>query len=89
MTSKTGIRVGRPFLVTTMLLRSPCRTRVRRLTLPFGRPFGLPEKPGLNCAWRLLVADLVGRIRGRIVSPIRFVLVTRIRHSYSPAATWL
>ena len=31
MTSKTGIRVGRPFLVTTMLLRSPCRTRVRRL----------------------------------------------------------
>jgi hypothetical protein len=43
MTSKTGIRVGRPFLVTTMLLRSPCRTRVRRLTLPFGRPFGLPE----------------------------------------------
>ncbi len=38
MTSKTGIRVGRPFLVTTMLLRSPCRTRVRRLTLPFGDP---------------------------------------------------
>ena len=52
MTSKTGIRVGRPFLATTMLLRSPCRTRVRKLTLPFGRPFGLPEKPGLNCAWR-------------------------------------
>ena len=35
MTSKTCIRVGRPFLFTMMLLRSPCRTRVRRLTLPF------------------------------------------------------
>ena len=43
MTSKTGIRAGRPFLVTTMLLRSPCRTRVRRLTLPFGRPFGVSK----------------------------------------------
>ena len=70
MTSKTGIGVGRPFLVTTMLLRSPCRTRVRRLTLPFGRPFGL-KSHGRGC-WvrpRPLLKRLYSCIRRGFSTP--------------------
>jgi hypothetical protein len=70
MTSKTGIRVGRPFLVTTMLFRSPCRTRVRRLTLPFGRPFGL-KSHGRGC-WvrpRSLLKRLYSCIRRGFSTP--------------------
>ena len=45
MTSKTGIRVGRPFLVTTMLFRSPCRTRVRRSLLEGASHSPMPPSP--------------------------------------------
>ena len=91
MTSKTGIRVRPSVLGHHDALAQPLPNPRAKIDASFRATIRIVRKTGLELrvARRLLVAGLVGRVRGRVVSPIRFVLVTRIRHSYSPAATWL
>ena len=48
MTSKTGIRVGRPFLVTTMLLRSPCPNPRAKIDASFRATLRIARETGLE-----------------------------------------
>ena len=64
MTSKTGIRVGRPFLVTTMLLRNPCPNPRAKIDASFRATLRIARKTGLELRGGFLLRTSKGASGG-------------------------